>query len=92
LRFVGGDTDLAYGVVTYSADRPRALPGMAQPDATELARDGMAQVCFAQDAGCVNAAQARSPDSRRVETDIVRNYLGMPGKPQSYTIFIVAPK
>jgi len=92
LRFVGGDTNLAYGVVTYAADRPRALPGMAQPDASELARNGMALVCFAQDDGCVNAAQASSPDGRRVEADIVRNYLGMTGKPQSYTIVIVAPK
>jgi hypothetical protein len=40
----------------------------------------------------VNAAQASSPDGRRVEADIVRNYLGMTGKPQSYTIVIVAPK
>jgi len=92
LRFVGGQADLAYGVVTYAADRPRALPDMVQPDANELARDGMVLVCFAQDVGCVNAAQARSPDGRRVETDIVRNYLGMPGKPQSYTIIIVPPK
>jgi len=89
LRYVGGAADLAYGVVTYAVERPRALTDMPPPDAAELARSGMAIVCFAEDAGCRGKAGALA---RRVETEIVRNFLRQPGKPQRYTIFIVPPR
>jgi 4-amino-4-deoxy-L-arabinose transferase-like glycosyltransferase len=92
LRFVGGDAEIAYDVIAAAADKPRALPDMAQPSADELAHSGMALVCFAEDPGCVHAAEQRAPTGRRVETDIVRNYWGMPGKPQRYTIIIVPPR
>lgn len=91
LRFVGGAGDLADGVATYAVERPRVLADMPPPDATELRRDGMAIVCFADDAGCRDRAAAQSPAARRVETEIVRNFLRFPGKPQRYTIFIVPP-
>ena len=90
LRFVGGDAGLANGVISYAAERPRALPEMPPPDAADLARSGQAIVCFADDAGC-RAAGRRTP-ARRVETEIVRNFLRFPGKPQRYTIFIVPPR
>ncbi len=60
LRFVGGAGDLADGVITYAADRPRALPDMPQSDAAGLARSGLAIVCFAEDAGCRNKASAQA--------------------------------
>jgi hypothetical protein len=91
LRFVGGAGDLADGVITYAADRPRALPDMPQSDAAGLARSGLAIVCFAEDAGCRNKASAQAATGRRVETEIVRNFLGFPGNPQRYTIYIVPP-
>jgi 4-amino-4-deoxy-L-arabinose transferase-like glycosyltransferase len=95
LRFVGGDAEIAYGVVAYAADRPRALPDMPAPDAAALARNGQVLVCDAQSAGCVASAAARAAAdtaSRQVITDIVRNFFGFPGKPRRYTIFIVPPQ
>ena len=92
LRFVGGDVDLADTVITYAVDRPRALTDMPQPPAAELARSGMAIVCFAEDDSCRRDATARAAAGRRVETEIVRNFLRLPGKPQRYTIFIVPPR
>ncbi len=91
LRFVGGDAGLANGVISYAAERPRALPEMPPPDAADLARSGQAIVCFADDAGCRSKAAARR-GGRRVETETVRNFLRFPGKPQRYTIFIVPPR
>jgi 4-amino-4-deoxy-L-arabinose transferase-like glycosyltransferase len=90
LRFVGGDGSLADGVISYAADRPRALTDMPPPDAGELARSGQVIVCFADDARCRQAGAAFA-GGRRIETEIVRNFLRFPGKPQRYTIFIVPP-
>jgi hypothetical protein len=92
LRFVGGDGGLAAGVISYAVERPRALPDMPPPDATELAHSGQVIVCFADDASCKSKASTQNPEARRVETEIVRNFLRFPGKPQRYTIFIVSPR
>jgi 4-amino-4-deoxy-L-arabinose transferase-like glycosyltransferase len=91
LCFVGGDAGLANGVISYAADRPRALPEMPPPDAAELSASGQTIVCFADDAKC-RAAGAALPGGRTVENEIVRNFLRFPGKPQRYTIFIVPPR
>jgi len=79
-------------VISYAAERPRALTDMPQPDAAELARSGMVIVCFAEDTGCRDKAKAQGSTGRRVETEIVRNFLRFPGKPQRYTIVIVPPR
>src|SRR5450755_1145539 len=92
LRFVGGAGDLADGVATYAADRPRVLTDMPPPDAAELARSGIVLVCFADDAGCRAKASAQAATARRIETEIVRNFLRFPGQPQRYTILIVPPR
>jgi len=94
LRFVGGDAALADAVVTWSADRPRALPNMPAPPAAELKRDGFALVCFAGNGACKqNAAAeaARNPRSRVVESTIVRGFWRKLGQPQSYTITLIPP-
>lgn len=90
LRFVGGTEEIAYGVAAYAADKPRALPQMMPPEA-ELKRAGMALVCFSGEALCNNAA-AQHPGSLLVESTILRNFWGWPGKPQGYTIVIVPPR
>jgi 4-amino-4-deoxy-L-arabinose transferase-like glycosyltransferase len=92
LRFVGGDAEIAYDVAAAASDKPRALPDMLPPRESDVARAGMVLVCFAEDLGCVHNAQTRAPTGRRIDSEILRDYLGMPGKPQRYTILIVAPK
>lgn len=95
LRFVGGEADIAYGVATYSADRPRALTDMPQPSAANLARSGAVYVCFAEDQGCRSASAERAvkaPGSRTVESTIVRGFLRILGAPQRYTIIVAPPQ
>jgi len=95
LRFVGGAADLAYGVIAYAAERPRALPGLPQPDAATLKRDGLVLVCFSDDAACRRRAAAKATrigPSRTVIADITRNFLGFAGKPRRYLIVIVPPR
>jgi hypothetical protein len=92
LRFVGGDGGLADGIISYAVERPRALPEMPPPDASDLAHSGQVIVCFAADENCKNKASTRYPQARRVETEVVRNFLRFPGKPQRYTLFIVPPR
>ena len=94
LRFVGGEADLAYAVVTWSADRPRALTDMPMPPATVLRRAGRAIVCFAEDKGCKSKAAelaAVTPGSRVVESTIVRGFFRSLGRPQGYTITLIPP-
>jgi hypothetical protein len=91
LRFVGGDAEIAYDVTAAAVDRPRARPGLLAPNEAELTKAGMVLVCFAEDLGCVHAAEKRAPKARRIESDIQRNYFGIAGKPQRYTILIVPP-
>jgi 4-amino-4-deoxy-L-arabinose transferase-like glycosyltransferase len=95
LRFVGGDPSLVDGVITWSADRPRALTNMPAPPAEELNRDGMALVCPSGNTGCKTAAAAAAqgmPGSRTVESTIVRGVWGKLGTPQAYTIVLVPPR
>jgi len=94
LRFVGGNADLAYAVVTYAADKPRALPGLPPPGDAALKSAGAVFVCFADDAGCKAAAAATAAalgGGPTVLTTITRNFLGFAGKPQSYAIVLVPP-
>jgi 4-amino-4-deoxy-L-arabinose transferase-like glycosyltransferase len=94
LRFVGGNADLAYGVIAYAVEAPRALPDLPPPSAAELKRDGAAFVCFAEDSGCRNAAAAKAASigpSRSIVAEITRNFFGFAGKPQRYAIWIVPP-
>ena len=95
LKFVGGDADLAYGVITYAPDEPRALPNLPPPAAAELARSGMVLVCFVEDGNCRRRAEASASGvagSRTVVSDIARGFLGYLGKAQSYAIVLVPPR
>lgn len=92
LRYVGGDPEIAYSVVTYAYDKPHVLPGMPSPGAAQLKQSGQALVCFAEDTPCISAARAQAPDSGVISSEIWRQYWGIAGKPQRYSIVIVPPK
>jgi len=93
LRLVGGDADLAYGVATYAADRPRPLTGLSPLPASDISRSGLVWVCFADDAACRQEAVIREgAGGKRFETQVVRNFFRIPGKPQRYTIVVVPPR
>ena len=49
----------------------------------------------ADDPNWVDAAAAQAagdPASRRIDVEIARDFLGIPGKPQHYVIFIIPPQ
>jgi len=51
-------------------------------------------VCVASEMDWLNGATARAardPNSRRIEVDITRNFLGISGAPQAYVIFVIPP-
>jgi hypothetical protein len=92
LRFVVGEVDLADGVAAYASDRPLVLADTRQAGANDVARYGFVLVCDAEDSRCRSEAAARGSSARLIESEIVRNYLHVPGKPQRYTILIVPPR
>jgi hypothetical protein len=62
--------------------------------AAALARSGMALVCRVGEPEWEYAAAARaarSAGSRRVDVELTRSFLGIPGTPQRYAIFIIPP-
>jgi hypothetical protein len=84
----GGKADAVY------ADAYWFPPGKACSSAAQLAQSGMALVCLANEPDWVQAAGAqavRNPESRRIDLEIARNFLGIPGVPQRYVIFIIPP-
>jgi hypothetical protein len=95
LRYVGGAADIAFAVIAYASDRPRALGDFAQPSRAELSQRGIALVCFADDAGCRREAETKAAGigpSVSAEVTVVRAFLGEPGRPQRYMILIVPPR
>ncbi len=92
LRFVVGEVDLADGVAAYASDRPIVLADIREAGANDIARYGFILVCVAEDSRCRSEAAARGSSARLIESDIVRNYLRVPGKPQRYTILVVPPR
>jgi 4-amino-4-deoxy-L-arabinose transferase-like glycosyltransferase len=74
---------------------PRTAQGAQEPSDAQLAEDGMALVCMADSTDWVEAAAAKAAGdraSKRVDVEITRNFLGIPGRPQRYVIFIIPPR
>ncbi len=92
LRYVGGD--MADGVLTYARSRPELMLDFPPGNKKRIVESGIALVCTADDAYCAiasaNVANA-NPQSRKIETQLVRSFLGIRGEPQGYLIFIVPP-
>ena len=70
-------------------------PKDPQVSEAELAASGMALVCSADRSDWVQAAAARAardPSSRRIDVEARRDFLGFPGPPARYVIFIIPPR
>ena len=95
------DRPRALPLRSFSVDLIEVMPGDAygwpQPAegwSTRLARTGMALVCVDGEMDWLIGATkraARNPESRRVEIEIGRNFLGISGAPQRDVIFIIPP-
>jgi 4-amino-4-deoxy-L-arabinose transferase-like glycosyltransferase len=100
MRLVGSYTNLVNGVVFYLADRPSTLDvggPAATPWATEarIAREGVALVCPAADAGCmrlIEAHAAKDAAAKRSEVELSRRYAGRNDPPGRYVIIIIPPR
>ncbi len=103
LRIVIGDPGLASAVAFYSTDHPDAAglaaqgaeTGSATPSITprQLARDGFAAVCRADDEACVAAVKQRAAGNANVQFitySTTDRYLGTPGRLGRF-FFILAP-
>jgi hypothetical protein len=90
--FHGNIADEVYADAYHWADIP---PSEAASWQAQLARSGMALVCLANEADWMQAAAARAArnrKSRRIDVEIARSFLGIPGAPQRYVIFIIPPQ
>jgi hypothetical protein len=100
LRYVGGDRDLVYGVAFYLPDRPTAFPELNRwmapwVEPSDVARDGIALVCRAEDDGCVEKMRGYAANAARFSIDEVSlsgRYLGRDGAPERFLIIVVAPQ
>lgn len=92
LRIFQGD--VADVVYADAHNWPRHSPLDPTSSDPELVKSGMALVC-SDDIRWVQSAAAqaaRNPASRRIDVDIARNFLGIPGQPRRYVIFIIPPE
>jgi hypothetical protein len=92
LRYIGGN--LAQGVVTYVSSRPELMPDFPEWHGKRVAEAGIALVCLSNDVGCITSSSSiasTNPESRRIETELARTFLGFHGLPAKYVIFVVPP-
>jgi 4-amino-4-deoxy-L-arabinose transferase-like glycosyltransferase len=91
-RFFNGDVaDMVYAEGRNWPQNPKD-PQVSEAD---LAASGMALVCSTDRSDWVEAAAARAardPSSRRIEVESRRDFLGFPGRPARYVIFIIPPR
>ena len=95
LRFIGGDSDIAYPVMAYAADRPRLLAlGLAAPGQAELKRAGRVMLCHAGDRGCLaRVAQATgSGTGGAVHTEITLHTDGETAPERTYVVIVIPPQ
>lgn len=95
LRYVAGNTDLAYGIAAYAEDRPQAFSGQAALTRKRLdGRGGLAVICEANEEQCVMQSEqiaGLNPARQSIKIELVRHYFGIAGQPQSYILFLVPP-
>ena len=89
---------MAYQLAFYLADRPSAFPDFNLREAPwiderQVAREGLAAVCHADNKPCVDEAMRRAgPAARQSEITVARYYAGTAGAPARYLIVTIPPK
>jgi hypothetical protein len=94
LKYVGGNPDLAYGVVAYARGRPRELPTLPALQPALLQSSGFALVCKVTDDLCTqqsNQVASLNPTSQKIQIELARPFLGIAGRPQHYLLVLVPP-
>jgi Dolichyl-phosphate-mannose-protein mannosyltransferase len=100
LRLIGSYNNLLYGTVFYFPDRPSTFEVVSPyvtpwTDEARIAREGILLYCPAIENLCMNALNKRAadaPQSKRVEADISRGFLGMTGRVTRYVIVAIPPR
>jgi hypothetical protein len=73
---------------------PRSPSVKAASSEGQLAKSGIALVCLAAERDWANADAARAArdvESRRIDVEITREFMGIAGAPQRYILFIIPP-
>ncbi len=100
LRIVGSYNNVLYGTLFYFPERPTTYE-IVSPyltpwvDAARIAGDGVLIFCPAAEVICMKPLDewaARSPQARRQEVTISRDFLGIPGPPTLYVILAIPPQ
>ena len=100
LRLVGSYDNVLNGTVFYFPDRPSTFEIVNPPltpwtDEARIARDGILLYCPVVENLCMAALNKRAadaPQGRRVEAEISRVFLGIPGPITRYAIVAVPPQ
>jgi 4-amino-4-deoxy-L-arabinose transferase-like glycosyltransferase len=99
LRLVGSYYNVLNGTAFYLPDRPSTFdivtPALTPwTDEARIARQGILLYCPVSENRCMDALNKRAamaPQSRRVEVDISRTFLGIPGAVTRYAIVAIPP-
>jgi 4-amino-4-deoxy-L-arabinose transferase-like glycosyltransferase len=98
LALVGSDVNLASGMAFYLPVRVTTLNVLdrrTSQAADRINEQGIALVCASEETDCMNAVAAlasRLSRGKRSEIELARNYLGVAGKPERYSIITVPPQ
>jgi 4-amino-4-deoxy-L-arabinose transferase-like glycosyltransferase len=100
LRLIGSYDNVLNGTAFYFPDRPSTFE-MVTPaltpwtDEARIAREGILLYCPVAEIRCMDALNrhaAAAPQGRRVEVDISRTFLGIPGPVTRYAIVAIPPQ
>lgn len=100
LRLVAGPFALISSTAFYVTDRPSTYADFSHylspwVDDARIARDGVAIICPARDAGCLDNMKtltAAGPPGRREDVTLTRHWLGFTGAAAHFVIATVPPK
>lgn len=100
LGIVGGPFGLANSAAFYIGDRPTTYADFSDylspwVNARRIAREGIAIICPADDAGCLremNSLAGANASSGKSEVTLARQWLGFTGAPKTFVIATVPPR